>query len=103
MDDDRRQRLVHGARILRSGFFSDAVRPSEAQRFYDTLCIAYGGWPDKFGFLVDSFNLNANRAKYCQQDYRRLRRSFRQTIMPHRRPRLAESGAGEEGLAAQVG
>lgn len=66
-----------------AGFFSDAVRPSEAQRFYDTLCIAYGGWPDKFGFLVDSFNLNANRAKYCQQDYRRLRRSFRQTIMPH--------------------
>jgi hypothetical protein len=66
-----------------AGYFTDAVRPSEAQRFYNELCIAYGGWPDKFGFLVDSFNLNRERAKYCGQDYRRLRRSFRQTIIPH--------------------
>ncbi len=66
-----------------AGHFSDAVRPQEAQRFYNTLCIAYGGWPAKFGFLIDSFNLHESRAKYCAQDYRRLRRSFRQTIMPH--------------------
>ena len=72
------QRGFYGA-----GYFSDAVRPLEAQRFYNYLCIAYGGWPAKFGFLVDSFNLNKERAKFCNQDYRRLRRSFRQTIMPH--------------------
>jgi hypothetical protein len=65
------------------GSFTDAVRPQEAQRFYNYLCVAYGGWPQKFGFLVDSFNLHTERAKYCAQDYRRLRRSFRQTIMPH--------------------
>jgi hypothetical protein len=66
-----------------TGYFTDAVRPVEAQRFYNYLCVAYGGWPAKFSFLVDGFNLNRARARYCAQDYRRLRRSFRQTIMPH--------------------
>ena len=66
-----------------SGFFTDAVRPMEAQRFYNYLCLAYGKDSTKYQFLVDSANLHPERAKYCPQDYRRLRYSFRTTIMPH--------------------
>jgi hypothetical protein len=66
-----------------TGFFSDTVRQSEAQRFYNYLCIAYGARPSRYRFLVNSANLPENRAKYCPRVYLQLRSSFRQTIMPH--------------------
>jgi Putative metallopeptidase len=69
--------------VIGAGYFSDPVRPTEAQRFYNFLCIAYGGWPDLFRFLIDDFNLPKGRADGCRSEYRQLRRSFRQTIMPH--------------------
>jgi Putative metallopeptidase len=69
--------------VIGAGYFSDPVRPTEAQRFYNFLCIAYGGWPDLFSFLIDDFNLPKDRAEGCRSEYRQLRRSFRQTIMPH--------------------
>jgi hypothetical protein len=69
--------------VIGAGYFSDPVRPTEAQRFYNFLCIAYGGWPDLFNFLIDDFNLPKDRAEGCRSEYRQLRRSFRQTIMPH--------------------
>jgi hypothetical protein len=69
--------------IIGAGFFSDAMRPLDAQRFYSFLCIAYGARPKRFSFLVNSFNLPERRARYCRQDYLKLRASFRKTILPH--------------------
>jgi hypothetical protein len=69
--------------IVGAGFFSDTTRPLDAQRFYSFLCIAYGARPKRFSFLVNSFNLPERRARYCRQDYLKLRGSFRTTILPH--------------------
>ena len=60
-----------------AGFFSDAVRPQEAQRFYNYLCIAYGKLPKTYEFLVNNFNLPADRAKLCKEEYFKLSRAFR--------------------------
>ena len=43
--------------MLGTGFFSDAARPLEAQRFYNYLCFAYGAQPKTYEFLVNGFNL----------------------------------------------
>src|SRR5262249_43608037 len=39
--------------LLGSGYFTDAARPTEAQRFYNYLCLAYGREQQKYQFLVD--------------------------------------------------
>jgi hypothetical protein len=67
--------------ILGAGFFSDAARPSEAQRFYNFLCLAYGAQPATYAFLINSFNLPDARARFCKQDYMKLRGAFRATFV----------------------
>jgi hypothetical protein len=69
--------------MLGTGFFSDFARTSEAQRFYNYLCIAYGARPGTYGFLVNASNLPEARARWCKQDYMKLRAAFRDTFMPH--------------------
>ena len=59
------------------------MRSFEAQRFFNYLCLAYASDPELFGFLTKNGNLNAERAKFCQQDYAKLRYTFGATIMPH--------------------
>jgi hypothetical protein len=63
------------------GTFSEVVGASEAPRFYNYLCIAYASNPNNFGFL--SGDIPKDRLAWCQQDYRKLVRSFKQTILPH--------------------
>ena len=63
------------------GTFSEVVGTSEAPRFYNYLCIAYASNPNNFGFL--SADIPKDRLAWCQQDYRKLVRSFKQTILPH--------------------
>jgi hypothetical protein len=67
--------------IIGAGFFSDATRPSEAQRFYNFLCLAYGARAATYQFLINSFNLPEGRARYCRQDYLKLRAAFRDLFM----------------------
>jgi hypothetical protein len=69
--------------MLGTGFFSDTIRGSEAQRFYNYLCIAYGARPNTYAFLVNAANLPERRAKWCKQDYMKLRAAFRDTFMPY--------------------
>jgi hypothetical protein len=59
-----------------------------AQRFYNFLCIAYGG--DRIGFqgLVDKDFLPQSRAKRCWKDYEMIRRAFDLRVMPHVDPDL---------------
>jgi hypothetical protein len=63
------------------GSFAEVIQTSEAPRFYNYLCIAYSSNPQIFSFL--SSDLPKDRLDWCQDDYRKLVRSFAQTIMPH--------------------
>lgn len=53
------------------------------QRFYNTLCIAYGGHPETFKDLVEKGLLPATRAKGCAREYKQIAHAFRKHIAPH--------------------
>jgi hypothetical protein len=76
--------------MLGTGFFSDAARPLEAQRFYNYLCFAYGAQPRTYEFLVNGFNLPPERARLCREEVFKLRRAFRATFNRHVDPQLME-------------
>jgi hypothetical protein len=59
---------------------------SEGQRFYNCLCIAYGGDPDTFGDIVRDTLLTTRRAARCAHEYQLLDYAFKQTILPHLDP-----------------
>ena len=60
----------------------------ESQRFYNFLCIAYGGRPDAFREIVRDSLLQTRRAETCPHEYREERYAFRKTILPHVDPAL---------------
>ena len=64
--------------------FSD-TRSTETQRFYNYLCIAYGGpSSDEFKVFLDVIGfLKLKRARHCAAEYRDLRWAFQRTILPH--------------------
>ena len=59
-----------------------------AQRFYNFLCIAYGG--ERLGFqgLVDKGFLPNARARKCASEYNTIRKAFDLRLMPHVDPDL---------------
>ena len=61
--------------------FSDE-RGTEDQRFYNYLCIAYGGDPKTFGNVVTNNLLPKSRAEQCAHEYSELVYAFSTTIMP---------------------
>jgi Putative metallopeptidase len=66
--------------------FADVNSP-EPQRFYNYLCIAYGGAPISFRFLARPDNntepiLPARRAGRCASEYAQVRKAFDLRIMP---------------------
>ncbi len=56
--------------------FSDE-RGTEDQRFYNYLCIAYGGDPKTFGYVVTNNLLPKSRADRCAHEYSELVYAFR--------------------------
>jgi Putative metallopeptidase len=73
--------------------FAEAESP-EAQRFYNFLCIAYGGDPITFHFLAprpgpSAFpRLPEHRAARCSREYRQVQHAFDLRIMPYVDPDL---------------
>jgi len=66
--------------------FAEANSP-EAQRFYNYLCIAVGGAPKSFDFLVNPKEqeeqlLPDRRAERCQGEFEQVRMAFNLRIMP---------------------
>ena len=53
------------------------------QRFFNYLCLAYGGEPDAFRDYVDKGILPKARAEGCSREYQLVRRAFAKTIYPH--------------------
>ncbi len=52
------------------------------QRYYNTLCLAYGGDPALFKDLVDRGDLPKDRAANCTSEYQQIRLAFEKTIFP---------------------
>jgi len=59
--------------------FAD-VHGTWGQRFYNTLCLMYGGDPQHYGFLLTGGWLPKNRD--CPAEYALVRRAFAKTIYP---------------------
>jgi hypothetical protein len=68
--------------------FADVNSP-EAQRFFNYLCIAVGGAPKTFDFLINPLKegeeplLPARRAERCPSEYEQVRMAFNLRIMPY--------------------
>jgi hypothetical protein len=72
--------------------FADVDSP-EAQRYFNYLCIAYGGRPKTFEFLVKAEKDHAavlpeHRAERCDREYDQVRKAFDLRIMPYVDPDL---------------
>jgi hypothetical protein len=67
-------------------YVSDVSPP--AQRFYNFLCIAYGGDRIDFQGLVDKGLLPKDRGRRCWKDYESIRKAFDLRLMPHVDPDL---------------
>jgi Putative metallopeptidase len=52
------------------------------QRYYNTLCIAYGGAPDLFKPFVDKTDMPKARLANCPNEYRQVQRAFEKTVLP---------------------
>jgi hypothetical protein len=55
---------------------------TSGQRFYNTLCLAYGGDPTTFKEFVDKGWLPKERAAGCAAEYQQTRLAFVKTILP---------------------
>jgi putative metallopeptidase DUF4344 len=58
------------------------VHSTPGQRFYNFLCIGYGGDPDTFKDQVDKW-LTKDRVATCAHEYQQVRNAFAKTILPH--------------------
>jgi Putative metallopeptidase len=74
--------------------FAEASSP-EAQRYFNYLCMAYGGDPVKFGYLVAQPDdkskepfLPKDRAEQCRDEFTQVRSAFNLRIMPYVDPDL---------------
>jgi len=72
--------------------FADVSSP-EAQRYFNYLCIAYGGRPKTFEFLAKAEGdkkpiIPEGRAARCSREYEQIRKAFNLRIMPHVDPDL---------------
>jgi hypothetical protein len=54
-----------------------------SQRFYNYICLGYGGDAAAFQSYVDSGVLPKERAVLCPREYRQVERAFAKTIFPH--------------------
>ena len=52
------------------------------QRYYNTLCIAYGGAPKVFQEYIDKGDLPKERADNCANEYQQIKFAFDTTIKP---------------------
>jgi len=63
-----------------SGFADE--HGTSSQRFYNTMCLAYGGDPQTFKEFVDKGWLPKDRAANCPAEYAQVKNAFEKTIYP---------------------
>lgn len=52
------------------------------QRYYNTLCLAYGADPALFKDLIDKSDMPKDRAANCPNEYQQIRLAFEKTVYP---------------------
>jgi Putative metallopeptidase len=75
------------------------------QRYYNTLCLAYGGDPVLFKDIVDKSDLPKDRAANCPNEYQQIKAAFEKTVFPFVDQDLMKKVQGKQWLklsAAQV-
>ncbi|MCC6775755.1 MAG: hypothetical protein IT537_03830 [Hyphomicrobiales bacterium] len=75
---------------------------TSAQRFYNTLCVAYGGDPQNFREFVDKGWLPKERAAGCATEYQQVRFAFARTIFPFIDQNLMKQVQARDWLAASA-
>jgi len=60
-----------------------SIEAPEAQRFYNFLCIAYGGDPIAFDNLKTGGALPEYRSPQCAKEYQQVRKAFDLRLMPY--------------------
>jgi len=73
--------LAFGGAPTDWGAYSDE-HGTNPQRFYNTLCLGYGGDPAAFKDFVDRGWLPPGRAENCAAEYQQLKHAFATTILP---------------------
>jgi hypothetical protein len=58
------------------------VHSTDGQRFYNFLCIGYGGDPEAFKEFVGPL-IPKERLATCAHEYQQVRNAFRKTVLPH--------------------
>ena len=66
------------------------VHSTPQQRFYNYLCMGYGGNPDAFRQFIDLGWLPKLRAPNCAREYQQAQLAFEKTIYPYLDPELAK-------------
>jgi hypothetical protein len=74
-----------------------------AQRFYNTLCIAYGWDRDLFNDFVLKGLLPVHRSQYCPFEYQQILHAYRTLIAPHVDPELEKKVRSREWLKSGDG
>jgi hypothetical protein len=82
--------------------FSD-THGNPMQRYYNYLCMAYGGNPDTFRDFVDAGMLPKERAVNCPREFQQIRNAFVKTILPHIDPRLMKEVQSRQWLQPEDG
>lgn len=70
--------------------FSD-VHGTPGQRFYNSMCIAYGADKKLFADFVTTKRLPEDRAEFCESEYQQAARAFKRLVWPHVDPKLAKN------------
>jgi hypothetical protein len=55
---------------------------SGLQRYYNTLCLAYGAQPAQFQALLDKSDMPKDRAANCANEYLQIQSAFAKTVYP---------------------
>ncbi len=53
------------------------------QRYFNSLCLAYGGDPNAFKDMVDRGELPKSRAENCAREYQQVKSAFEKTVLPY--------------------
>jgi hypothetical protein len=65
-----------------AAYFFD-VHGTPSQRFYNTICIAYGKDPDGYRDVVELAQVPKARLDNCKYEYAQVKKAFERTILPH--------------------
>lgn len=73
-----------------------------AQRYFNTLCLAYGFDPELFADAVTAWHLPPERAESCADEYKQIARAFEKLIRPYVDPDLLSAVKARKWLQFEV-